>query len=291
MEIKEFALDPAVPAQSFNACRYFLDALRIENGRALARFPSKWKRMVYEAAQAMHAGEVELLRIERRLGKLTEKAMFSCGRPSGDPDQSWLQRAIAEHERLPFAAIISQDAKEGAPFVIAADEVDTCKAFESTGQDGIERASQQIIECVALLLRAAKTVKLIDPHFKASAPRWRRGLQKLIETMHAGATIEIHRKDEDVPEGYKRSWFDGPIQKVLKDGVTVKVFLHDPAGMHDRFILTEQGGAMFGAGLADQTDGREDTIKNNHVMLLTEELRNTTWNDFSGTGKLFLAIP
>lgn len=291
MEVKEFALDPAVPAQSFKDCRYFLDALRIEHGRVLARFPKKWKRMAYESAQTIHAGQVELLKIERLLGKLTNKAMFSCGRPSGDPNEPWLERAITEHERLPFAAIIAQEAKADAPFVIPADDVDTCEAFEATGQDEIKRRSQQIIGCVALLLRAAMTVKLIDPHFDARAPRWRRSLQKLIETVPAGATVEIHRKNENVLESNKRGQFDGPIQKVLRGGVIVKVFLHDPSKMHNRFILTEQGGVMFGTGLDDHEDGKEGITDHDHVTLLTEVRCNTIWNEYPGTGDPFLVIP
>ena len=271
--IKEFALDPAVPAQSFKDCRYFLDALRIENGRVLARFPKNWKQMVYEAAGALHQGKVELSRIETCLARLSKCALFSCSRPSGDPEAPWVARALAEHERQPFAAIISLNAISAKPYVLDADDVYSSVVFQATGQREIARTSEEIVACVGLILRAAKTVKLIDPYFEARKLRWRRGLQRLIEIVPAGTTVEIHRADDGALPANVRSWFDGHVQRVLKSGVTVKVFLHPKAKMHNRYILTDQGGASFGAGLDDQEDGDEGMAGDDEVTLLTEEQR------------------
>lgn len=278
--IKEFALDPAVPAQSFKDCRFFLDALRIENGKVLARFPKNWKRMVYDAAQMLHQGKVELSRIEASLGAMTACALFSCGRPSGDPAESWLKRALIEHERSPFTAIITSEAKPGTPYVIAADDAYTSREFQSAGQHEIARTAREIVECVGLLLRAARVVKLVDPHFKASAARWRRGLQRLVEIVPPGAVVEIHRQDSGELEGNQRSWFDGPVQRVLKNGVIVKVFLHPKNRMHNRYILTEQGGASFGTGLDDHEDGDEGVTNEDDVVLLTEAQRHAKWSKY-----------
>lgn len=288
--IKEFALDPAVPAQSFRDCRYFLDALRIENGRVLARFPKNWKRMVYDAAQALHHGKVELSRIEASLSRMTRCALFSCGRPAGDPTKTWLERAITEHERAPFAAIITTNAQQGKEYVLAADDAYASKEFESAGQHQIARTSREIVECVGLLVRAAMIVKLVDPHFKASAARWRRGLQRLIEIVPPGATIEIHRQDGGELEGNQRAWFDGPVQRVLKHGVVVKIFLHPKELMHNRYILTDQGGASFGTGLDDHEDGDEGITDEDDVTLLTEAQRCAKWNKYASSARPFLEL-
>lgn len=288
--IKEFALDPAVPAQSFKDCRYFLDALRIENGRVLSRFPKTWQRMVYEAAQALHNGKVELSRIEARLAGMPKCALFSCSRPSGDPNAPWLARAIEEQSHSPFAAIITNVADPKLPFVLAADDVDTSPLFQAVGQREIPRTSQEIVACVGLLLRVAKVIKLIDPYFKASNPRWRRGLQKLIETVPTGATIEIHREDGGELPANVRSWFDGPVQRVLKPSVVVKIFLHPKAKMHNRYILTDQGGASFGTGLDDHEDGDEGITGDDDVTLLTEEQRSTKWRKYESAEQPFLVL-
>lgn len=288
--IKEFALDPAVPAQSFKDCRYFLDALRIENGRVLSRFPKPWKMMVYDAAQALHYGKVELSRIEASLSAMTKCALFSCGRPPGDPTKPWLERAIAECERLPFAAIIASGAHSGNPFVIAADDAHTAKEFESVGQRQIARTSKEIIECVALLVRVAKTVKMVDPHFKASAARWRRGLQRIVEIVPPGATIEIHRQDGGELKGNQRGWFDGHVQRILRSDVIVKVFLHPKELMHNRYILTDQGGALYGTGLDDHEDADEAGTDEDDVSLLTEAQRQAKWNKYTSNEPPFLEL-
>lgn len=281
--IKEFALDPVVPAQSFDKCRYFLEAIRIENGRLLSCFPGKWKKMVYDSAQALHGGKIELSRIEVCLRERSNGSLFSCGRPGGDGTASWLQRAVAEHARLPFAAIIALDVQPGTDFVIAADEVDTNIAFQSSGQGQIVRRSAEIVECVALLLRVAGTVKLIDPHFKASAPRWRRGLERLVGIVPNGSTIEIHRQDGEELPANQRGWFDRDIPRILGNGVTIKIFLHPKAMMHNRYILTEQGGASFGTGLDDHEDGDEGVTDDDDVVLLREDMRKEKWNKYQHT--------
>jgi len=288
--IKEFALDPAVPAQSFKDCRYFLDALRIENGRLLARFPKCWKKLVYEAAKKLHEGKLELSRIEACLQGMSKCTLFSSGRPSGDPNRPWLEHAIAEHERSPFAAIISANALTGKPFILAADDVHMSPSFQSTGQKEIARTSEEIVGCLELLLKHAKIVKLIDPYFfKGGDKRWQRGLRKLMNILPDEAVVEIHRNDDALP-GNLRNWFGEPIRRMLRSGVTVKVFLHPSAEMHNRFILTEQGGASYGAGLDDHEDGDEGIAADDDVTLLTEDQRMTKWKKYESTGESFLEL-
>lgn len=277
--IKEFALDPAVPGQSSKDCRYFLNALRIENGRVLASYPSNWKKKVYEAAENNHKGEVELSRIEVLLQAMSKKSLFASSRPYSDPKKSWLDNAINEHMRSPFAAVITTDAQGGSNFVLAADDVDTSPAFQATGQHEIARTSQEIIESVSLLIRVARTIKLIDPNFKARELRWRRGLRRVIELAQSGATIEIHRKDDGAKN--VQSLFDGFLQRIIKPGLTVKVFTHPKAEMHNRFILTDQGGASFGTGLDDCEDSDGDVTSRDDVTLLTEAQREAKWAQYS----------
>ena len=288
--IKEFALDPVVPAQSSKDARYFLEALRIENGRVLARFPKAWKRMVYEAAEGFDHGEMELKRIVECLAGITDRSLFACGRPTGDMDTPWLDRAIAEHLRSPFSGIITTNVLAGNPFVLAADEADRSPIFRSTGQKEIVRTSEEIVGCVELLLKHAKTVKLVDPYFfKGGGKRWQRGFRKLIHILPHNALIEIHRDDDALP-GNLCSWIDEPIRRMLTNGIMVRVFLHPKAKMHNRFILTEQGGAFYGAGLDDHEDGDDQVTSDDDVILLTEEKRMAKWKKYESAEQPFLEL-
>lgn len=289
--IKEFALAPEALAQSHRECSYFLEKFGVDQGRVISKFPSRWKRLVYDAALQIHQGKLELSRIELCLQNLAAGSLFSSGRPGGDEGEPWLSRAIAENERDPFAAIIATAIDAGCPSILlAADLDDGNEAFRAQGQSHIPRTAEAIIECVGLLIRTARTIKLVDPHIKANLPRWGHVLQYLLKQVRPGTTIEIHRTDDALP-GNIRGWFDSAIPPMLREGVRLKVFLHKKEGMHNRFILTEAGGASYHTGLDEHAGGDADGTQEDLVTLLREDVRRVEWNRYPSDVKAFLEYP
>lgn len=106
---KEIAVEPAAVAVSDLQFRYIVEKFGIAEGRLIAAFPSKWKRFVYEAAQAKLRGTAELSKIEVRLRGLTDDFFYFQGRPGDGCSQNWLEAAMIEHERAPFDAIIAAE--------------------------------------------------------------------------------------------------------------------------------------------------------------------------------------
>jgi len=278
--IREFALEPEVVAQSYRDCRYFLEKFGVEYGRLISRFPKNWKRLAYEAAQKKHSGLVELSRIEASLSGMRADALLESRRPGGDVNQTWITRALIEHERLPFAGIIALDAPTSSRDVLLAGDLDeNVERFHATGQRHIKRTSDDLVACIRPLLRCARTVKLIDPYFKPSEGRYDRPLNKLLRELNPGTIVEVHRADDGLP-GNLQHWFRG-IPQMLPKGIGLRVFLHDEKVMHNRFILTDLGGASFGTGLDDNEDNRTGSTNEDLVTLLSAAVRTAEWTRYA----------
>jgi hypothetical protein len=282
--IKKIALEPDVLAASFRDFIYFIEKFGVAQGRVISRFPKDWKRMVYEAAQTRLRGTAELGRIEIRLRGISDDVLIASRRPGGDGAQLWLDRAITEHSRQPFSAIIARNNSTAHAEVLVAAELDDSNAlFQASGQRHINRTAAEIVGCVQLLLGVAKTVKLIDPHFDPSRQRWRRMLGLVLNSLgsngQAGVTLEIHRADNALPANL-RHYFDSTIPAMLPAGITVQIFLHPETAMHNRFILTNVGGASYHTGLDDNEDG--NSTPTDLVTLLAPDTFATEWATYSG---------
>lgn len=288
--IKEFALEPDVLATSFRDFSYFIEKFGVGQGRVISRFPKHWKRLVYEAAQASLRGTKELNRIEVRLRNITDDVLIASKRPNGDGAQPWLTRAMNEHGRLPFAAIIAHENPTAHTEVLVAADLDDSDArFQATGQRHITRTAAEIVGCVDLLLGASKVVKLIDPHFDPTKPRWRRMLGRVMNVLssngQADVKLEIHRASKG-SASYLQHCFDSRIPNMLPAGIAVQVFLHPETVMHNRFILTNFGGASYHTGLDDNEDG--NSTPTDLVSLLAPGIFAAEWANYSSQ-TVFLA--
>lgn len=282
--IKEFALEPDAITASYREFCYFTEKFGVSQGRVISEFPKKWRRMVCESAQRTHAGRVEFTKIVERLKLLKGEVVFDAGRPGGDGNKEWINRALDEHARQPFSAIIARENPTAHTAVLVSAELDDSEArFQATGQRHITRTAAQIVDSVGLLLAASKTVKLIDPHFDPTKPRWRRMLGRVINVLssngQAGVTLEIHCASKGSPS-YLQACFDSRIPNMLPVGITVQVFLHSEAAMHNRFILTSVGGASYHTGLDDNEDG--NSTPTDVVSLLAPSVLATEWATYSG---------
>lgn len=289
--IKEFALEPDVLATSFRDFAYFTEKFGVAQGRVISRFPKNWKKLVYEAAYARLAGKKELLSIVERLNNLGDDVLVAFGRSGGDASKQWLERAIVEHARHAFSAIIATNNTPTHGDVLISDELDeTDPRFSAKGQAHIDRTAAEIVGWVKPLVLNARKVKLIDPHFDPMASRWKRMLKLLLNTMapsaQAGTTIEIHRSDR-IPLQHLTHCFTSAVPPLLVRGIRILVFIHPDAAMHNRFILTDTGGASYQTGLDDNEDG--GSTPQDVVTWLARDVFRNEWQSYSG-GMAFLSF-
>ena len=276
--IKEFALDPDAITSSYREFCYFTEKFGVSQGRVISAFPKKWRKLVCDSALREHKGKIEFSKIVERLNKFGNDIVFDTGRPSGEGSQTWIDRALVEHARKPFAAIISATAVDH-PDVLLKDEIDEENPrFKAARQCAIPRTAQALIGCAEFLIRHAKIVKLVDPHFDPTKPRYQRPLEQICSLLPGSKTIvEIHRSDEIANDELIRRFQQSV--SMLPSGVKMQLHIYEKAQMHNRFIITESGGLIYGVGLSDNEDG--GGAPDEEVTLMETTVKNTRWNDYS----------
>lgn len=275
---KEIAIDPAALASSYLQFNHIIDRFGIPEGRLIAAFPSKWKRLVYEAANAQLKGHLDLKRIEERLRKLPATAFLSLERPGQGCEANWVRAAIEEHRRMPFDAVVTAAAVGEPGFLQPADVSTEDPSFETNRQWHVKRDAVSMVNCCGPLLSSSLHVKLIDPHFDAHSPRFKRPFLELMRRARPGTTVDIFRGDQ-----MDAAHFVIGIQRALKHwtpaGILLRLFLRPKDSMHNRFIMSNAGGVSFQIGLDDDATGdRPEDI----VTILQADIWSREWGTYAG---------
>lgn len=294
--IKEFALEPGVLA-TWESFRYYIEKFGVSQGRVISRFPKDWKRLVYEAAQKVLKGTKQLAQLEVRLKAIGDDILLNSGRPGGDATKTWLERAIAENARQPFAGIIASSNPGLLPYVLLHGELDDQDArFRVPTQLEVQRTAVGLVGCAELILRHTRTVKWVDYKIDPSAARWNRPLREAIRFISASGqevTLEVHREWDVGSETQKanlvRQFREG-VEAYRGQRIRFELHLRPEKVMHDRFILTDRGGILIGQGLDDNEDGGNAPTAN--VILLESGIFRSRWEQFSaGAAYIFKLDP
>lgn len=275
---KEIAVDPAAVASSYLQFNHIIDRFGIPEGRLIAAFPSKWKRLVYDAANAKLKGHVELKKIEERLRNLPSTAFLSRERPGAGCAEDWIRAAVDEHRRSPFEAVITSNAVEEPGFLLPADVSSAHPIFAANRQWHIRRDAASMSTCCEPLLAHSRHVKLVDPHFDANSRRFKRPLLAFVSRVRPGTTVDIYRGDgidaELASDGLQRAFYNWDAK-----GIELRLFFRPQAPMHNRFVLCDGGGVSFQIGLDDDASGdRPEDI----VTILQEDVWSREWSTYTG---------
>lgn len=275
---KEIAVDPAAVAASYLQFNHIIDRFGIPEGRLIAAFPSKWKRLVYEAAKAQHGDRLDRKRIEERLHRLPSTALLSRERPGQGCAEDWIGAAIEEHRRLPFDAVVAA-AEVGEPGFLQPSDVSVeHPSFATNRQWHVRRNAASMADCCGPLWASSNHIKLVDPHFDASSRRFRRPFLEFMRRIKPGATVDIFRGDRtdagQYVEGVQRA-----LEQTALGGIALRLFLRPQEPMHNRFVLTSAGGVSFQIGLDDDATGeRPEDI----VTILQDDVWSREWAAYSG---------
>lgn len=287
--IKEFAIQPEALVASFRDFRYLIEKFGVGQGRLISEFPSKWTKLVYEALSTQQLSEQERHAIASYLkSKLEQKDLvYPSRRPGGDGTKSWTLRAIEASKLIPFDGIITTEAADIQSNILSPHTLtDTDPKFASSHNLKVDRTAECLVGCIGLLIQACQTIKLIDPHLDPSKPRFRRVMQCVVDTVSASqkpTEIEIHRSyDGGIERSNLLKYFNDWLPKISKEKVLFRVHLlpKESVYMHNRFILTNLGGAMYGTGLDEW--GGESPKAQEDVVLLDHREFAAKWSEYSG---------
>lgn len=275
---KEIAVDPAAVAASYMQFNHIIDRFGIPEGRLIAAFPSKWKRLVYEAANAQLKGHLDLKRIEVRLQKLPSTVFLPRERPGQGCSEDWVRAAIDEHHRLPFDAVVAAIEVGQAGFLQPADVSSEHPSFLANRQWHVSRDAASMANCCGPCWSTSSHIKLIDPHFDPSRRRFKRPLLEFMRRVRAGTMIDIFRGDQIDSTQYVAG-VRGALEEINRNDITIRPFLRPQDQMHNRFVLSSAGGVSFQIGLDDDATGERPK---DIVTVLQNDVWSREWNTYTG---------
>ena len=286
--IYEYALEPELVATwtDRHDYRYFVERFGLGQGRIVSRFPKRWARLVWSSFTG--ASEIERKRLEELVSRLSERMVRRTG-IEWDSNASWLENVEREDWRVAFRAILARaNPRAHASVIVAADvDEDSEPRWAAPHGKSVERRAGEMANSVASVLRCSSVVVFVDPHFGPERPRFRRPLEAFLERMvreRPGALpdrIEILTgiKTTGTLEFF-RSKCVARLPSCIPKGVHIIIRRLSQGkareAFHNRYILTDIGGVIFGIGL---DDGQEDETDDLNLMARTQyELR---WEQFA----------
>lgn len=286
--IHEFALEPEA-VSNWRDFRYFIERFGAEHGRLIAQFPKKWKRYVIEACTETGLNRT---RIVERL-KTVDSKLVRSGRPY-DPEQPWLDNALAQHDEDPFAGIIARANPTGHADVMEADAVDATEPRWTVPRERtVARQASDLAETIAPLIRVSKRILLVDPYFTPTVQRYKHSLRAILQqglNGHLGVEqLEVHSRSVGNTTAAWRNDCELSLCALLPPGIELALVRWEdtPGGevMHARYVLTEIGGLRIDHGLDEGAPGQTTD-----VALLATEFAQERWTEYEQATSPFVFV-
>jgi hypothetical protein len=255
----EYAVEPRAIGSTWQNFRYLIEKFGFDRGRLISQFPNDWFKEVYAASVAMK--DVERKRFVETLKRAQRCKVIRSGRRYDPSLGNWLKNAVAQHNVVPFHAIIAEVNPTALADVISVDEVDDAHPLMVSAHTWeVERVGKALAQAMAPLLTSAHRVLFVDRFFDISKSRYRETLKSCLDVLTANgagrAHCEIHfcdhdsRPPADLLERDAGRWLKG----ILPVGTSITLFSWkeriDGEDFHARYLLTDVGGISVDAGFS-----------------------------------------
>jgi len=288
--IHEFGVEPELAATwgVLAEFRYFVAAFGLGTTRMVSRYPKDWRQMVW--AIAAPTTELERKRLEVLLLRFSEAMVRRSG--PYDSERGWLQNAVSEHRRAPFAGILARTGAGGA--VLGVDQLESTEAWKCPAGMACNRVASRMAAALAPVLRNSRRVALIDPHFGPENARFRRPLQAMLRAMlvarpgTAPDEVLVLTSVKSTAEFFVAEC-QRQLPRVTPRGVQIRLrrLRERPGGerLHNRYVLTDIGGVAFGVGLDEGAPEESDDIN-----ILSEDQLALRQQQYIGSAMAFDAV-
>ncbi len=274
----EYALDPEA-LRSWANFKYLIDQFGLDKGRLISKFPSKWKKSVYEACAGMPDGEKK--NIEVALKNIDESLLFASGREF-NKDLDWISNASQSHALSEFQAIITILERADVFGGLDHEKIREKPTCWKSGIPPVRRKACDMAAAAEKLLKASSDIIFVDQHYNCK-PRHNRPLAAFLRNACTGSTVkrlEYHMKFN----GATANWFNMELEKQVRylglpesHELTFYRWSELPGRdeFHGRYILTELAGVRFDVGLdeSDDPDGGQTT----DVAAMDDETYRHRW--------------
>lgn len=270
----EYALEPSL-LRNWSDFRFLVSQFGFDRGRLIARFPKRWKRMVYESLA--DCKQVERSRIEEALRRIDNR-MIPRTASVWDPQFGWLENAENEHKYRPFRAIIAETNSRKHPDVIVADTLDdTLEPGELLIDDArrlwradrsriVKRDAVEMADAIDVFIRRANTILFVDKHFGPENARHRIPFEEFLSRLDERGSdaipplICVHCASNS-ESTFFRSQCETRLSPLIPYGTRVAFHRWAADDLHNRFVLTDVGGVAFLEGLDQYMGhGRTDDV-------------------------------
>lgn len=284
---REYAIEPDVVVAwaKQRPLRVFLDGIGLGSSRIVAAIPSKraWRERVRAAIREL--GDNDRKRAEEIIARLADKMSSRCTEGMDCPD--WPEFAGQEHSRHPFDAVVVQQPEVRGSGFVPCDpaRLEEAEEWDVKAQLSVLRGGPEIAGLMAPILRGARRIIIVDPHMGPSST-FVRPLSRIMQASLVGRcalppeALELHagggKKDSISAERFRNGMGD-LLPSIVPRGWTVRVKRWKDIGgdLHNRFVLTELGGVMLGAGLGE-AHGQDELI------VLAKDIYTARWHEFVG---------
>ncbi len=314
--ICEFALEPGLVATWHNRREYlyFDEKFGLKTGRIVSIYPGKWISLVWEQFKNGPSGDDQnaQMRLSALIQDLSQNTIKR--RDSFSDISAWLERAIAEHKERRFHAILASTNSQECDEVIHAGELikNGHELWLTKDDPVVERSASEIVAAVSPLLRLCSTIIFVDPYFNPKRMRFTEpfsGYTDKIWNQRYGIndpTVELHtgidRFFESWETGEQRDQteektavknltrdLESILPRFIPKGKKVLIFLwtqkEQGEKLHNRYILTECAGVLFGTGL-DQAEDFESK-ETDDLSLMSPTQLDIRWKQFKSSPPAF----
>lgn len=265
--IYEYALEPEMVAAwgDRQAHRFYSREFGLGSGRLVSRYPKKWAKKVWNSFSG--SNDMDRKRLEEFLTRLQEIMIKRKGY-HWDEEQSWLDNAMAEHNRYPFRAVLSGKNPKGQPGIICEEDLETvpCHGWDNPHGISVNRNVHEMADAVGSMLSCCRRVKFIDPHMSPGRSDFKNSLGAFLcilaseRPVGPPELIEIHTALHDGTAEFLQQSY----AKLIPIGLRVILYQwQERIGgqrLHNRYILTDIGGVSFQHGLDTGKEGDTDDI-------------------------------
>jgi hypothetical protein len=292
--IFEYAVEPEFVAASGNLkdYRFLVGAFGLGRPRMMAEFPAlkNWRRQVLQAIR--EPGGLDASRVTALISMLSDRVVQRPGYLY-DGSKPWLVNAEGEDGRCPFHAILARANPRNHSRVLIGDRAsDDNPLWKAALGSPVRRNPRDMAIAVREMLAICTEAIFIDPHFGPENPRFRSPLREFVAAIASrnGRTvaprIEVHTSVKST-----RAFFEAEclknIPQLIPAGWSIKFvrWTDIPQGqneLHNRYILTDVGGVIFGVGL-DQGKGNDDINLMDRAQFLAH------WDEYLGPQPAFKA--